>query len=139
MYVVRLPPLTTRTGLMKLWWPCAGGRILLKNANLHLFRGRRYGLCGANGVGKVLPGPMHFPYIRSPPSSRPFTPAKKHARLLATSLIKSASSSGEWDSKCHIAAPVNSEGLPDQAGCWRPACTHECTLSMLMRAISRGK
>lgn len=29
-----------------------GGRILLTNATLHLLRGRRYGLCGANGVGK---------------------------------------------------------------------------------------
>ena len=38
--------------------PFAGGRILLKNANLHLVRGRRYGLCGANGVGKVLHVPL---------------------------------------------------------------------------------
>ena len=30
-----------------------GGRILLMNANLKLKRGRRYGLCGANGVGKT--------------------------------------------------------------------------------------
>ena len=30
----------------------AGGRILLKNTTLHLFRGQRYGLCGANGAGK---------------------------------------------------------------------------------------
>lgn len=30
-----------------------GGRILLNNATLRLKRGRRYGLCGANGAGKV--------------------------------------------------------------------------------------
>lgn len=29
-----------------------GGKILLTNARLRLKRGRRYGLCGANGVGK---------------------------------------------------------------------------------------
>ena len=29
-----------------------GGKILLTNARLRLQRGRRYGLCGANGVGK---------------------------------------------------------------------------------------
>lgn len=29
-----------------------GGKILLNNATLRLVRGRRYGLCGANGVGK---------------------------------------------------------------------------------------
>ncbi|KAI8468023.1 MAG: elongation factor EF-3 [Monoraphidium minutum] len=29
-----------------------GGKILLNNACLRLLRGRRYGLCGANGVGK---------------------------------------------------------------------------------------
>lgn len=29
-----------------------GGKILLNNAQLRLRRGRRYGLCGANGVGK---------------------------------------------------------------------------------------
>jgi elongation factor 3 len=32
---------------------CAGGKILLNNARLILKRGRRYGLCGANGVGKT--------------------------------------------------------------------------------------
>lgn len=30
-----------------------GGKILLQDARLRLVRGRRYGLCGANGVGKV--------------------------------------------------------------------------------------
>ena len=30
-----------------------GGKILLFNARMRLIRGRRYGLCGANGVGKV--------------------------------------------------------------------------------------
>ncbi|KAG2490532.1 hypothetical protein HYH03_010927 [Edaphochlamys debaryana] len=30
-----------------------GGKILLNNARLRLKRGRRYGLCGANGVGKT--------------------------------------------------------------------------------------
>jgi elongation factor 3 len=30
-----------------------GGRILLSNTALRLKRGRRYGLCGANGAGKV--------------------------------------------------------------------------------------
>ena len=30
----------------------AGGKILLNNTRLVLRRGRRYGLCGANGVGK---------------------------------------------------------------------------------------
>jgi len=29
-----------------------GGKILLKNARLHLKKGRRYGLCGPNGAGK---------------------------------------------------------------------------------------
>jgi elongation factor 3 len=29
-----------------------GAKILLKNAKLHLKRGYRYGLCGANGIGK---------------------------------------------------------------------------------------
>jgi elongation factor 3 len=29
-----------------------GGKILLNNATLRLIRGRRYGLCGGNGVGK---------------------------------------------------------------------------------------
>lgn len=29
-----------------------GAKILLKNATLHLKRGYRYGLCGANGIGK---------------------------------------------------------------------------------------
>jgi ATPase subunit of ABC transporter with duplicated ATPase domains len=29
-----------------------GGKILLNNATLRLMRGRRYGLCGGNGVGK---------------------------------------------------------------------------------------
>lgn len=33
-----------------------GGRILLNNATLRLKRGRRYGLCGANGAGKVRRG-----------------------------------------------------------------------------------
>lgn len=31
----------------------AGGKILLNGAKLRLKRGRRYGLCGANGAGKV--------------------------------------------------------------------------------------
>ncbi len=31
----------------------AGGKILLNKATLRLKKGRRYGLCGANGVGKV--------------------------------------------------------------------------------------
>ena len=31
----------------------AGGKILLNKARLHLKRGRRYGLCGHNGAGKV--------------------------------------------------------------------------------------
>lgn len=31
----------------------AGGKILLNKATLHLKRGRRYGLCGPNGAGKV--------------------------------------------------------------------------------------
>ncbi len=31
--------------------PDAGGKILLNNARLILKRGRRYGLCGANGGG----------------------------------------------------------------------------------------
>lgn len=30
----------------------AGGKILLNKANLRLKKGRRYGLCGGNGVGK---------------------------------------------------------------------------------------
>jgi ABC-type multidrug transport system fused ATPase/permease subunit len=30
-----------------------GGKILLNNATLHMKRGKRYGLCGPNGVGKV--------------------------------------------------------------------------------------
>lgn len=30
-----------------------GGKILLSNTRLWLKRGRRYGLCGANGTGKV--------------------------------------------------------------------------------------
>ena len=30
-----------------------GGKILLNKATLRLKKGRRYGLCGANGVGKV--------------------------------------------------------------------------------------
>lgn len=30
-----------------------GAKILLNNAALRLKRGRRYGLCGPNGVGKV--------------------------------------------------------------------------------------
>ena len=29
-----------------------GAKILLNNATLHLKRGKRYGLCGPNGVGK---------------------------------------------------------------------------------------
>ena len=33
--------------------PCAGGKILLNKTRLHLKRGRRYGLCGHNGAGKV--------------------------------------------------------------------------------------
>lgn len=32
-----------------------GGKILLSNTRLWLKRGRRYGLCGANGTGKVRP------------------------------------------------------------------------------------
>jgi elongation factor 3 len=32
-----------------------GGKILLSNTRLWLKRGRRYGLCGANGTGKVSP------------------------------------------------------------------------------------
>ena len=32
--------------------PYPGGKILLNGARLILKRGRRYGLCGANGVGK---------------------------------------------------------------------------------------
>jgi hypothetical protein len=31
----------------------AGGKILLSNTRLWLKRGRRYGLCGPNGSGKV--------------------------------------------------------------------------------------
>jgi hypothetical protein len=31
-----------------------GGKILLNNAALRLIRGRRYGLCGGNGVGKSV-------------------------------------------------------------------------------------
>lgn len=30
-----------------------GAKILLNNAHLRLKRGRRYGLCGPNGAGKV--------------------------------------------------------------------------------------
>ena len=30
----------------------AGGKILLNKATLRLKKGRRYGLCGGNGVGK---------------------------------------------------------------------------------------
>ncbi len=30
-----------------------GGKILLNNAKLRLKRGKRYGLCGPNGAGKV--------------------------------------------------------------------------------------
>lgn len=36
-----------------------GGKILLQDARLRLVRGRRYGLCGANGVGKVR---RHVPH-----------------------------------------------------------------------------
>ena len=32
-----------------------GGKILLNKTRLHLKRGRRYGLCGHNGAGKVCP------------------------------------------------------------------------------------
>jgi elongation factor 3 len=31
-----------------------GAKILLNRTSLHLKRGRRYGLCGANGCGKYL-------------------------------------------------------------------------------------
>lgn len=44
---VAAPRLTRTRG------PRAGGKILLNKATLHLKRGRRYGLCGPNGAGKV--------------------------------------------------------------------------------------
>ena len=41
------------SGLNLLNATLAGGKILLNKARLHLKRGRRYGLCGHNGAGKV--------------------------------------------------------------------------------------
>jgi hypothetical protein len=44
----------------------AGGKILLNKARLHLKRGRRYGLCGHNGAGKVCVPPAlpHMSAVR---------------------------------------------------------------------------
>ena len=43
----------------------AGGKILLNKATLRLKKGRRYGLCGANGVGKVPSDLGSFTFLRT--------------------------------------------------------------------------
>jgi len=37
-----------------------GAKILLNNTRLRLKKGRRYGLCGPNGAGKVSLNPIHL-------------------------------------------------------------------------------
>lgn len=44
---------TTTILTLRLSPHVTGGKILLNGAKLRLKRGRRYGLCGANGAGKV--------------------------------------------------------------------------------------
>lgn len=79
-------------------WRDAGGKILLNKATLHLKRGRRYGLCGHNGAGKVGIAMFQSLYI---------VLGRFHVQAHVFSLAQKMCASVQLPTSCSVAAGLS--------------------------------